>query len=275
MKRKRNKEEARRHGRRSLINLIGAVLLLLAGVLVALLFYAQSPDMQGWYTVYEDQLLELENSVLNLRNVWLILAVVLMLYIVKSVLSIFPTSVMCIITGAVLPMYMSFAINILGFILLVSLKYLWGRHLGGGNLQRLLRFNAEIRTFLERDGKGNPWLLFLFRVVPSFPVNAVSQIYGAMEFDYIDFVLISLLGFLPKLISYSIAGSYAFQPLSSQFLIPLVILFTLSGVSVIGVNLLLDSTIRRQQKEAAAAAPRKDSPKNNDERSPKRRHSSK
>jgi uncharacterized membrane protein YdjX (TVP38/TMEM64 family) len=75
--------------------------------------------------------------------------------------------------------------------------------------------------------------------VPSFPVNPVSQIYGAMGFDYADFVLISLLGFLPKIISYTIVGQNALRPLSAPFLIPLIIIFTLSGVSTIGINMML------------------------------------
>jgi uncharacterized membrane protein YdjX (TVP38/TMEM64 family) len=235
--------EKRRH---SLINLIGVLLLLIAGVLIALLFFKNSPPLQEAYTVYMDHMQELENYVLDLSNVWMILLAVLLLYTVKSVLPFFPISMMCFITGAVLPMYLSFAVNITGLMILVTIKYWWGRRLGGGQVQRLLALHKDMNAFLLGDSRSKPWLLFVFRVVPSFPVNPVSQIYGAMGFDYADFVLISLLGFLPKLISYTIVGSNAFRPLSVPFLIPLIIIFTLSGVSVICINL----AVYKRQKEA-------------------------
>jgi uncharacterized membrane protein YdjX (TVP38/TMEM64 family) len=170
---------------------------------------------------------------------------VLLLYGAKSIFPFFPISLMCVVTAAVLPVYLSIAVNIAGIMLLVSLKYLWGRRRGGGSLQRLLSLNTEIQTFFERDGSGNPWLLFVFRLVPSFPVNPVSQIYGAMGFDYTDYVLISLLGFLPRLLTYIFIGSNAFDPLSVPFLIPLIIIFALSGISAIGISFVLNTTSKR------------------------------
>ncbi|MDR0531719.1 MAG: VTT domain-containing protein [Oscillospiraceae bacterium] len=230
--------------RHSLINLIGAFLLVVAGVLIAVLFYSNTPKLIEWYGLYIDRMYELENYVLDLSDVWLILLVVLLLYALKCVLPLIPIPVMCFITGAVLPMYLSFAVNIAGIMILVSLKYVWGSHLGGGQVKRMLELNRDLRTFLGSDSKSKPWLLFMFRLVPSFPINPVSQIYGAMGFDYADYVLISLLGFLPKLVSYIIVGKNAFRPLSIPFLIPLIIIFTLSGISVIGINLVLSKRQR-------------------------------
>jgi len=234
---------AREKRRRSLINLIGGLLLAVAGVLIALLFFMNSPWLQDWYRAYNDRLQQLEDYVLNLPKAELATLViplaVLLLYAIKSVIPIFPISVMCIITGLVLPMTTSFAINIGGILILVSVRYWLGRRLGGGQTQKILKLHPTVRAFLERDSRSKPWLLFLFRLVPSFPVNPVSQIYGAMRFDFADYALISLLGFLPKLISYILLGNNTFDPLSIPFIVPLIIIFTLSGVSVIGINMAL------------------------------------
>ncbi|MDR3312852.1 MAG: hypothetical protein LBS96_00160 [Oscillospiraceae bacterium] len=234
--------ERRTRQKHSLINLIGALLLIVAAALVLLLFFQNTPELQAWYRVYQLQLQDLEMQVLGLRSssIWLLIAAVLLLYAFKSVVSIYPISFLCVLTAAIrLPLSLSFAVNILGIIILVSLRYLWGRRRGGGNLQKLLSLNRDVRTFLRHDGKAKPWLLFVFRVTPSFPVNSVSQIYGAMGFDYVDYTLISLLGFLPKLISYILIGNNWQNPLSNAFLIPLIIVFTLSGLSAIGINLAL------------------------------------
>ena len=230
----------------SLINLIGALLLGVAGVLIALLFFMNSPQLQAWYEVYHLQLQQLEDVVLNLPRLELIALAVLLLYVIKSLMPFFPISVMCFITGAVLPMTMSFSVNFAGLVILVSNRYWIGRRRGDRRTQKVLKMHPTIRAFLERDSKGKPWLLFLFRLVPSFPVNPVSQIYGSMHFDFTDYALISLLGFLPKLISYTILGHNSFQPLSIPFIVPLIIIFALSGISVIGINMAMG----RKEKDA-------------------------
>ncbi|MDR2525438.1 MAG: VTT domain-containing protein [Oscillospiraceae bacterium] len=234
----------------SLVNLIGALLLIVAAALILLLLFQSAPKLQVWYQVYQLRLSALEGHVLALRNisVWLLIGAVLVLYAFKSVLSIYPISFLCVLTAAIrLPLLLSLALNVLGLVVLVSLRYLWGRRRGGGNVQKLLSLHRDLRAFLRHGGKAKPWLLFIFRVTPSFPVNSVSQIYGAMGFDYVDFTLISLLGFLPKLISYILIGNNWNNPLSNAFLIPLVIVFTLSGLSVIGINVSL--TRQRDESE--------------------------
>jgi len=240
---KHSTKEKHRH---SLVNLIGVLLLIVAGVLVALLFFMNSPQLQAWYGEYTHRLEQLEDYVLSLPGLELIAIAVLLLYAAKSMVPFFPISVMCIITGAVLTMTMSFAVNFAGVVILISVRYWWGRRRGPGRTGKMLGFSPSIRAFLESDSRSKPWLLFVFRLAPYFPVNSVSQIYGSMRFDFADYALISLLGFLPKLISYTILGHNSFQPLSIPFIVPLIIIFALSGISVIGINMALE----RKEKEA-------------------------
>jgi len=230
----------------SLINLIGTLLLGLAGVLIALLFFMNSPQLQAWYEVYNLQLRQLEEYVLDLPGLELIVLAVLLLYAIKSMIPFFPIFVMCFITGMVLPMTISFAVNFAGLVILVSSRYWIGRRRGDRRTQKVLKLHPSIRAFLENDRKSKPWLLFLFRLVPYFPVNSVSHTYGAMRFDFTDYALISLLGFLPKLISYTILGHNSFQPLSIPFIVPLIIIFALSGISVLGINMVMG----KKEKEA-------------------------
>ena len=246
MKKQAARAHARERRKASLINLIGALLLVAAGVLIALLFFMNSPQLQTWYEEYNLRLEEFEDYVRNLPGLWLIALAVLLLYTVKSLMPFFPISVMCVITGAVLPMTISFAVNFAGLVILVSNRYWIGRRRGDRPTQKVLKLHPSIRAFLERDSKGKPWLLFLFRLVPYFPVNSVSHTYGSMHFDFADYTLISLLGFLPKLISYTILGHNSFKPLSIPFIVPLIIIFALSGISVIGINMALG----RKEKEA-------------------------
>ena len=243
--------------RRSLINLIGGLLLLAAGALVALLFFMNTPWLQDWYMEYKYRLRLAEDYLIGLPQrpemvMYVIPPLVILLYMIKSVVPFFPMSLMIVVSSALLHPPTSFAVNIVGVTILVSIKYWWGHRRGGGQTQRVLRLQPTIRAFLERDSKSKPWLLFLFRLVPYFPINPVSQIYGAMPFDYIDYTLISLLGFLPRLVAYPFLGGSIFNPLSNSFLVPLIIIFTLSGVSMIGINMALAKRSHPQVVEEGA-----------------------
>ena len=61
-----------------------------------------------------------------------------------------------------------------------------------------------------------------------------------MQFDFKKYLLLSVLGFLPKLISYSFIGRNVYDPFSMAFILPIVILLLLSGLSVFGINAMIE-----------------------------------
>ena len=68
----------------------------------------------------------------------------------------------------------------------------------------------------------------------------VSRIYGSINCEYDKFMIISLLGFLPKILSYAIIGQNVFNPFSLAFILPIIILLVISGVSCIAFNYVLE-----------------------------------
>ena len=158
------KEPTKEKRRFSPVSLIGALLLIAAGVLVALLFFMNSPQLQAWYGEYNQRLEELEDFVINLPGKALIALAVLVLYIIKSQIPFVPIFVMCVITGAALPMTVSFAVNLAGIVILIGARYWRGRRRGPGRTGKVLGLHPTIRAFLENDRKSKPWLLFVFRL---------------------------------------------------------------------------------------------------------------
>ena len=231
-----NKKSYWQRRKRSLINLVGGFMIIIAVALAAFLFFNSSRELQGWYEGYQQYMEYLGEHVLNLRNTWLILLAVLVLYAARSWLPI-PIPILAAITGSVLPMYLSVAVNIAGLMALFSVRYHWGRKRGGGQVKKLIVHQQDIRDYIENGRGSKTWLLFLFRLLPNFTLNSVSQIYGAMGYDYTDFILISIIGYLPKLLSYTALGNNVWQPLGWQFIVPLIIVFTLLGISIICVNI--------------------------------------
>ena len=136
----------------------------------------------------------------------------------------------------VFPTPFAVIINIAGYVVLVTIKYIWGKHLGRGYVYKILRRYENIQQMMDSDAKFKDGLLFGLRVVPNIPINTVSQVYGAMNFNYYKFIALSVLGFLPRIISYSMVGRHVYNPFSLGFMLPIVIMFVISGVAIIGVN---------------------------------------
>ena len=226
--------------RKKLLNILGGILLILAVALfcVALLF--QDPTFVEHYDEIMNRLSEFEYAVATLPYRGLVIVAILLIYLSKSVFPM-PISAICVIAGMAFPTPYAVLINIVGFSLLCIIKYFWGKHIGGGLVHKLFLKNEDIERILEKaDDKAKGGLLVGFRLVPSFPINTISQVYGAMGYDLKTYLLLSVVGFLPKLISYSFIGRNVYNPFSMAFILPFVILFTISGVSLFGVNQMID-----------------------------------
>ena len=226
--------------RRRLLNFLGCVLLILALALfcVALLF--QDPTFVEHYDEIMRYLAAFEYSVATLPYRGLVIVAILLIYLSKSFVPL-PISAVCVIAGMAFPLPYAVLINIVGFALLCMIKYFWGKHIGGGLVHKLLIKNQEIERILEKaDDKAKGGLLVGFRLVPSFPINTISQVYGAMRYNLKWYMLLSVAGFFPKLVSYSVIGRNVYDPFSMAFILPFVILFTISGISLFGVNKMID-----------------------------------
>ncbi len=157
---------------------------------------------------------------------------IIVLFAFKSVVPILPFSVLFISSGMVFSPIVAVLVNLIGFALLVTIKFLWGRKYGGGKAHKLLNKNESLSNFMNLSGEGNKWMLVLLRLVPYMPVSTVSRAYGATEISLLPFVGLSVLGFLPRLVLWSIVGTNIFNPFSATFMAPVIILLIISGISL-------------------------------------------
>ncbi len=122
---------------------------------------------------------------------------------------------------------------------MMTFKYKWGVLYGGGNAHRLLCKTEIGSTLLAQNGNGNSWVLFISRLIPSFPINPVSQLYGSLHYNYKRYIIISLIGYMPKIWSYTFIGINVLDPLSANFLLPIIILLVIFGSSLFCLSSLL------------------------------------
>ncbi|MDR0286491.1 MAG: VTT domain-containing protein [Clostridiales bacterium] len=195
--------------------------------------------VQQAYANFRLRMIDLEVSIAGYGNMGTIFFAIILLFAFKSFFSVVPLSATCLLSGVVFPFPSALLINILGVSLQMSVKYYWGKKRGGGNVSKFLRRNPVIEDMFEHEGSGNPWILFVCRVVPYIPVNPVSQMYGHMNFKYTKYLIISLIGASIKILSYTIIGSNVYDPLSSAFIVPVIIVLLLSGTTILLVNLIV------------------------------------
>ena len=84
--------------------------------------------------------------------------------------------------------------------------------------RKIISKTDTLRKLIQQDGRGNSALLVALRLVPGVPVHSISGIYGSFDFGYLKFLIFSIVGFMPRLISYTFVGRNIFDPLSGGFL---------------------------------------------------------
>jgi len=199
-------------------------------VLIVWFFVSGINILEEKYWQYIDLLTNIEHRIAAIKNKWLIVFVIELLYFILTAFPVFPVSILCVASAMVFNFSQSLVINICGLAILFSVRYSTGKREGGGSAQWLVRRSKIIRDLVEDEGQGNPWLLAVIRLLPFMPINPVSHLYGAMDFPFNRFILISVAGFLPKLISYIIIGNNFTNIFSPQFTLPLIILTFISGI---------------------------------------------
>lgn len=214
----------------------GLILIALSLAIGILLFSLQFEELWRWYAAIQKQLLDLEQRIASIEQSWEFILAVLALFAIKSFIPIYPISTVCFLTGVMLPMYFSVPVNVLGFCVLTSIRYFAGKRFGAGSAWKMISKNERLRNLIRSDGTGNPVLLIALCLVPGMPINSISGIYGSFNFGYWRFILLSVIGFMPRLISYTFVGRNVFDPLSPGFLVPIMLLAFFSGISMLSVN---------------------------------------
>ena len=242
----------KKHWTRSgIMNAAGFALLISAAAVSVVVYLLRYDQLWLWYKVYQEKLLEAEQFIQSLGISWKFVLAMLIVFLVRTFIPFLAVSAICVLTGVVLPSYWALIVNFLGIIIMMSIKYFEGMKFGSGNAWKIISKNERARKIIESSGKVNKALLFALRLIPGFPLGSVSRIYGSLRFPYWQFILLSAVGFAPKLLSYTFMGTNVFDPLSSAFLVPLMIALTISGASLLCVNLiwlLVEKSVSRSKK---------------------------
>lgn len=225
--------------------------LLIAALVVGIIsLLLKLPAARQWYDQYTEILSTFEMAVASIDKLYIFIATIILLFCLKSVIPFIPFSALCLISGMVLPKFQAVVINVIGSLIWISIKYLWGVALGSGYVTKILKKSQKIKDVIENKGI-NPWLLFAFRAVPYFPLNTVSQLCGSMHFNIPMYLAVSIAGLMPRIVAYAIAGGSLFDPFSFSFFLPIILLLVFSGFAtlIMGVIIRKSNAIKQKNKD--------------------------
>lgn len=145
-------------------------------------------------------------------------AAFVLIYTIKPVLLVFPTSLLSIMAGHIYGPYMALALNMICCFTSATTAFLLSRNLGKSFVDRHLKGKAiKLNGSIEKHGFK---VMFLMRLSVVFPYDALSFASGLSRIKYIDFILGTEMGVLPEMTAYSFAGSNIGSPLSLKFMLP-------------------------------------------------------
>lgn len=128
------------------------------------------------------------------------------IYAIKAVVVVIPVNVLYISAGMIFPPGLGILITYIGLAIALCVGYLTGKELGESKVKETLVKNKRAASFLNSQ-KNLASMCFLVRILP-LPKDLFSMFFGAAGMPFGKFLLVSLIGLSPVMISSVIAGAY-------------------------------------------------------------------
>lgn len=156
------------------------------------------------------------------------LIVLIGLYSLKAVTFVIPVALLFIASGAFLPIFQAIILTYALIAIEFSLTFYIGRRLGQERVSVLLSKNKRTQKLLTMNLEEGFLVTMILRIIPNPSLDLVSLILSTTNVKYKTFILASLVGVSPSLLTYIFIGDAIWDPLSMAFLVPILIRLVLS-----------------------------------------------
>lgn len=159
--------------------------------------------------------------------------VMLALFALKSLTFVVYVGLLYIVNGIMFPLPWAFVINILGTAIMAICPYFLGR-LAGNDLDEKVREKLARTGMLSmtRD-KNSASFCFLLRMIKILPYDLVSIYMGCTHRKFWPYLIVSVVGMLPEIVTFPIIGTSILDIRSPQFIISLAVEVVVTIISVI------------------------------------------
>jgi uncharacterized membrane protein YdjX (TVP38/TMEM64 family) len=143
------------------------------------------------------------------------------IFILRTLLIFFPSSIMVFLGGSLFGEKYGFVISMLCIFITASLAFFISRYAGKDIVNKILK--GKMRHLDIKAEEHGFKLIFLMRLSIIFPFDIMNYAAGLSKIRYIDFILGTLLGITPEVISITYISSNIGNPLSLKFKLALIL----------------------------------------------------
>lgn len=170
--------------------------------------------------IYHITLIFIDNITIHWQtSIWFVASALLILYAIKGVAMVIPTTLLYIAAGMALPTWLAIVVTYMGLVIALGIAHTMGKKLGEEKVGAIIAKRKRVADFLYGHKENVLSLCFMTHLLPT-PLGFVSLFFGALNVPLIKYIFISLLGITPYMVPVVFAGAAIYNPLSVAFLVP-------------------------------------------------------
>lgn len=154
------------------------------------------------------------------QNLWLASMVMLALFALKSLSIVIYSGLLYAASGILFPLPAAIMLNLVGTVIMVTLPYGIGRKQGMSAVEQIRAKYPKAEAIHELRAKNDFVFSFLVRMI-RLPSDVASLYMGAVNVEYKKYLLGSLLGMLPHILTYPVMGMQIQNIKSPEFILSL------------------------------------------------------
>ena len=186
------------------------------------------------------------------ENIFAAAVVIIGIFTLKNVFVVIPLVALYIACGLLFGAVWGIVVAYIGLACEISIGFMIGKKLGKERIESLIEKRPKAGAFFGMLTDNPKTSCFIDRLIPlPIPVDLVSMFFGASEIPFGSHLLFSLLGLTSGMLPYVIAGKSITNPLSAEFIVPVVVGITIS-VFVFVINRKMQN--RREKKTGQGGA---------------------
>ncbi len=165
------------------------------------------------------------------ENALVTAAVILALFLFKSVSFGLPYTVLYLAVGHIFSLPAALALNVIGIAVNMQIPYFIGRYGNFAAVERLLHRAQFVQEFTQRENNRPLVFSFLVKFIGVVPHEITNLLLGTLSIPYPKYLIGGILGLLPGMVATTVAGANLTNPRSIEFILAVAVFLALMLLS--------------------------------------------
>ncbi len=183
--------------------------------------------------------LDIRQLIASADSLALATALIMGVYFVKSFVFVVPASLIYIAVGMAFETWQALIINAVGIAIEVICTYYLGKFLGKDAVTKKLSGNKAGEKLLNMKSKNKNLMIFIARFT-GVPIDFTSLFMGAFDFKFLPYLIMSLLGLLPRVFVLTVIGDGFYDLIPMKYIIIAVIVSIPVGLAAFLIKKIAD-----------------------------------